>query len=364
MFYCFYRKELDSKEERHELERQRAKLQKEFIYYDPEQKEILNQDDQKIDLTNQEVLPVSGVLQLREMLTCLKENNALLPNTEEEINKIEEWYKYIETKRNLYSFVGKQLNDTAYLTYLYESLSDSTEVFLKTKNKDFNGVVALEEFFDPTSDLRKAFSYHPDDEFILAKKITIDKDELGNREYRSIIKEGKIMNISRITDTTYHRIEKEVLVYITKVLAELPEEFPNTFVLDVFSYDNTLDIVELNPLEASGKYLYNTIFETSSDLLHQDITNVPEEKKYLSLSYESSEELTPSTIVNVQNTFAKDYDDVKRFGERQSGYIHISGLSTGTKINLQEFFSDITLVTEEDDLKRMSQASKEKVKIK
>ena len=61
------------------------------------------------------------------------------------------------------------------------------KVFLKTKKKDFNGLIDLTELFDKESDLRKAFSYHQDEEFIISEKVDVNQDEIGKEEYRVFI---------------------------------------------------------------------------------------------------------------------------------------------------------------------------------
>ena len=125
------------------------------------------------------------------------------------------------------------------------------------------------------------------------------------------------MNISRITDTTYHTIPEELIEYVEELLTSIPRNFPKSFVLDVFSYCHMYDILECNPIEASGRYLYNSVFSLSQDLTHTNIESIPEEKDSTKVSYSSEVEMKPSTLVKVQGSFAKDYDDIKRYGKRQ-----------------------------------------------
>lgn len=334
MLYCFYGKVAPN--ERVGCEIERAMAENSYIYYDYENKVFKDKDDQEVDVCNKEIMPTAGIFQIIELLERLEISDAIIPNTKAELEKIVEWYKYFETKRQVVNFTGKMLEDEAFLTFLYETFGTEVEVFLKTRKKDFNGIILLEELFNSESDLRKAFTYHLEDEFLLSSKVNIDKDEIGNNEYRAFIRDGRIMNVSRITDHTYHQISNEVLMYIEEVLSDVDGEFPKTFVLDVFSYDGTLDILELNPMEASGRYLYNTIFEESDDLLHIDIENVPREKKKDKLSYECNEDMCPTTTKMVDKSFAKDYEDIKTFGDRQTGYIHIFSTRPGVKIDLSE----------------------------
>lgn len=322
-----------------------------FIYYDEENNIFKDYNDNIVDVKNQKVIPSSFIIQLPKLIEALQLNGAIIPNTLEEIQKVESWYEYFETQRLIVPFTANDLHDKEFLNYLYEVFQKNPEVFLKTKKKDFNGIIDLCDLFDESSDLRKAFSYHEDEEFIISEKVEINEDEMGQEEYRIFIYKDRIMNISRITDTTYHQIPDELIEYVNRVIESRPNNFPSTYVLDVFSYMNMYDILEINPFEASGKYLYNSIFSFSDDLKHQDIEKLPEEKDSSEVSYTKEKNMFPSTLKKVNGTFAKDYEDIKQFGNRVEGFVHIYGLPQGIKIDLKELLSQATLVTEDTNLK-------------
>lgn len=347
MLYCFNLKEITNHEHVSQ-DIEYAKKNGVFIYFNDKTNEILDEFDNIVDVNDKEVFPVSFVKQLPNMIQALTEKGAIIPNTLEDIEKIKEWYKYIETKRLIVPFKGKCLHDSEFLNYIYEVFKNNPEVFLKTKEKDFNGLVDLSDFFDDKSDLRKAFSYHENEEFILSEKVDINEDEIGNEEYRVFIYKNRIMNISRNTDTIYHEIPHQVIEFVEEILTSLPSSFPKTFVLDIFSYQHMLDVLELNPLEASGRYLYNSIFSISDDLAHSAIEETPKERDKSKLSYENKESLVPSKLSDIPNTFAKDYEDLKRFDTRIDGFIHIDGLPSGCKIDLNKFISNMTLLEEGD----------------
>ena len=349
MYYCFNGKEF-SDVPRTNREIAYAVSKNAFIYYDENEDEFKDYQDNIVDVNGIRVIPSSFVLQLPSMIKALQRQGAIIPNTLEDINKVEEWYKYLETQRLIIPFEGKDLHDPEFLNYVYQVFQNNPEVFLKTKNKDFNGIIDLEDLFNEESDLRKAFSYHQDDEFILSEKVEVNQDEIGQEEYRIFIYKKKIMNISRITDTTYHKIPIEVVEYANRIIERLPNNFPTTFVLDIFSYKNMYDILELNPFEASGRYLYNTIFEFSTDLTHEVVEDIPQDKDASVVSYTPEEHLKPSTLTKVQGSFAKDYSDVQRFGERVDGFVHIFGLPEGIKIDLNSLFSDKSLIQSDTDL--------------
>ncbi len=349
MYYCFNAKEFDDKQ-RTNREIAYAVEHKCFIYYDEDEDVFKDYNDNIIDVSNKQVIPASFIMQLPSMIEALQNKGAIIPNTLEEIRKVEEWYKYFETQRLTLHFTGADLNNQEFLNYLYEVFQNNPEVFLKTKKKDFNGVIDLSELFDKESDLRKAFTYHEDEEFILSEKVDVNTDEIGRQEYRIFVFKNRIMNISRITDRTYHQIPIEVLEYAERIISGKPLDFPSTFVLDIFSYQNMYDILEMNPFEASGRYLYNSIFSFSADLTHHVIETIPEEKDSSEVSYEAEEDLTPSTLKKVQGTFEKDYEDIKRYGKRVEGFVHIFGLPDGVKIDLDALFSSGNTIRSDADL--------------
>ncbi len=206
MYYCFCAKKISKERVQREIDR--AIQENSFLYYDSKKQEFLDEKDQVIDITNCEVMPISNVLQLKEMIVALEKKGAKIPNTWEDLKKIEMWYQYIEPKRKMVAFQGAMLEDVAFKTYLLELFLEEEELFLKTVKKDFSGTVTLKDLLDQESDLRKAFSYHAEDEFLLSKKVKLDQDELGKKEYRIFVKEGEILNISRYLDRPIIKFQK------------------------------------------------------------------------------------------------------------------------------------------------------------
>ncbi len=303
-----------------------------FIYYDELKQQFFDSEDKEISVKGKHVMPVSFIKNLRPLIKALTEQGAIIPNTLEEIKMVEEWYKYIEVKRLMIPFKGEDLDGTEFLQYIAEVLP--SEAFLKTRNKDFSGIIDIEDLIRPRSALRQAFNYHKKDEFMLSEKVDINYDELGILEYRVFVYKKQIMNISRITDNTYHQIPESLIEYLEELMHSLPSDFPSSYVVDIFSYQNMYDVVEFNPIESSGKYLYNSIFSISDDLTHQNIENIPSEKYRDNLTYKPMEALRPSTLKDVPKTFAKDYHDIRRYGRRMNGFIHISGVSEDAKIDI------------------------------
>lgn len=349
MLYCFNAKHF-SDNERTNKEIEYAISKKVFIYYDEESNVFKDENDNEVDVTNKEVFPVSFIFQLPALIKALTEKGAIIPNTIDQIHKVEEWYNYIETNRHMISFTGDMLNNLEFLNYIYQVFGKNPEVFLKTVKKDYNGIVDLTELYEEESDLRKAIKLHEDDEFILSEKVEVNEDEIGQEEYRIFIYKGKIMNISRITDTVYHTIPESLIEYVEELLTRITDNFPDSFVLDIFSYQHMYDVLECNPIEASGRYLYNSVFSISEDLQHINIESIPQEKDSTKVSYSTKETMKPSTLVKVQGSFAKDYDDIKRYGKRVEGFVHIYGLPEGIKIDLDSLLSSMTTIDEDSKL--------------
>ncbi len=349
MLYCFNAKHF-SNNDRTNKEIEYAISKKVFIYYDEEEQVFKDEQENIVDVHSKEVFPVSFIFQLPTLIEALTKNGAIIPNTLEQIHMVEEWYNHIVTKRNMISFTGSMLNDPELLTYIYEVFGHNPEVFLKTAKKDYNGIIDLTELYEEDSDLRKAIKLHEDEEFILSEKVEVNEDEIGKEEYRIFIYQGRIMNISRITDTTYHTIPECLIEYVEELISSIPRNFPKSFVLDVFSYGHMYDVLECNPIEASGRYLYNSVFSLSQDLTHTNIESIPEEKDSTKVSYSSEVEMKPSTLVKVQGSFAKDYDDIKRYGKRVDGFVHIFGLPEGIKIDLDSLLSSMTTIDEDSKL--------------
>ena len=348
MLYCFNAKHFRDNE-RTNKEIEYAISKKVFIYYDEEEQVFKDEFDKIVDVGNKEVFPVSFIFQLPALIDALTKNGAIIPNTIDQIHMVEEWYNHIVTQRNMISFTGDMASDQEFLNFVYEVFGGNPEVFLKTTKKDFNGIIDLSELYDEESDLRKAIKLHENEEFILSEKVQVNEDEIGQQEYRIFIYQGRIMNISRITDYTYHRIPQDLIEYVEELLTRIPNYFPKSFVLDIFSYAHMYDVLECNPIEASGRYLYNSVFTMSEDLTHSNIELIPEEKDSTQVSYNTEEKMKPSTLVKVQGSFAKDYDDIKRYGKRVDGFVHIYGLPEGVKIDLDSLLSSMTTIDEDQE---------------
>lgn len=124
----------------------------------------------------------------------------------------------------------------------------------------------------------KTLLYHLNDEFIISEKVDMVEDEKGKKEYRCFVIKNEIYNISRMTDNLLHKIDIKVLKKIEQIIKGISDIFPSSYVIDVFEYYNDdqiiIDVVEFNPIHASGIYLYNSVMKKSDDLLHDNIEDI------------------------------------------------------------------------------------------
>lgn len=274
MLYCFnsnYGADLNNTDEMKKAFKDRT-----YITYDEKNKVFLDQFDKEINIDGFNVTPRCGVEKLETVVKAIEQTNAKIKNSWSNIEKIQNWTNYIDTNRTIITVNARKFKDEAFLTYLIETFGFN-KVFFRTKNREFVGVAYIKDLVDSTSVIRKAIDTNPDYEFVISNYVNIDVDDIGAVEYRAIIDDNVIMNISRATNKIFHSIPKDVVLYINNVIKEFTD-FPKTYVIDIFSYDGKLDILNIRPLETSKMYLYNTIISYSSDLLHINPENLPEEK--------------------------------------------------------------------------------------
>lgn len=91
------------------------------------------------------------------------------------------------------------------------------------------------------------------------------------------------------------------------------KNYPGTYVVDLMEDSNGLiDIVEFNPIEASGMYLYNSICDKSLDLKHD---NIDLDKKIIAAEV-IKPVLNSRCKWNNYGMFASDLRSICMIGER------------------------------------------------
>lgn len=288
-------------------------------------------------------------------------------NTKDNIDKIKQWSKFIPTKRNLILATGKEILENKNLKSRIFDMQIDNEIFLKTVQKNFSDTINIDEFIERKYGLIDALELHSTEEFMISEKVEIIEDEYGKQEYRCFVLDGKIKSISRPLFSTPHPIPEEVKEEAQKLLEHIIRiaDFPTTFSMDMAHYMipkrnvAIYDIVELNPLEATGEYLYNTIWEnaiakrkneadaimTKEQLLKDNMRKIPVYKKK-KISLKEPEQNTLCRQRFEKDSFSYHYQSLKKFGKQDPPFIWIhiyvdDLLFKKTDLSIEEIFSNM-----------------------
>lgn len=367
LMYCYKDKpEKDRYKSSYELYMY-SKERNDACFYNQSTDCFYNKDGIKIDIRKKQILPNVYIEDIDYIIRAIERNGGIPMNNLEQIERIKSWNKEISTERVLFNVTGRDLLENESIRKKLIDISKETgEIFLKTKEQDFSGVIPIQELFDPFYGLIPALQLHKEDEFIVGEKISILEDQFGTLEYRCFVIDGKILNISRNLFLTYHPIPDFVRVQAEKILERIKkiENFPTTFCLDLMCYEVTnadtiiVDILELNPLEASGEYLYNSIYplslnenkENSADIMTKIdsvksimIDSVPIYKKEKNLSFEKQEPYNFYKQSYYKDGFSYHYGCSKKFGNPKMCrfYIHkYYGLGGGEGIDIVDILNE------------------------
>lgn len=285
-----------------------AKLKNDCIFFDANNNIFYDSNNNEISIRNKIIFPRTGYLQLRNMNNVISELGGIPIISNEELNMIESWPNYYKTLRKMEIMKGQNLIDSKNIEYI-ERIYGS-EIFIKTKEKNFSSPIPISLLKDPECAFYKTLKHHRDDDFIISEKVNIVNDRYGKKEYRCIIINNEIYNISRFTVNLLHSIDKNILDKLNQIITKINRKLPACYVVDLFEYYDMhgniqVDVNEFNPINTSGIYLYNSIIEKSDDLLHSDILNVSTEFKKEPRNYSLN-----GSIINDRNNF---YDIPKSF---------------------------------------------------
>lgn len=131
-------------------------------------------------------------------------------------------------------------------------------IFIKTlglqnkKSKSHFIIKNSEEYLNDYSMATMHFSEeYP---MIVSDYMEIKEDEMGKKEYRCWVSNQKVSSISRYNDyITNYTVSREIVDYAMDFVTA-HKHLPSCYVLDIAETDHGIDIVELNDLEASGRY--------------------------------------------------------------------------------------------------------------
>ncbi len=249
-----------------------AKKNKNGILYDSNLKTFIDYDGNKVDISGKLLFPRTGSNQIYDMNDEIIKNGGEIIVTNEEVDIIKSWPKYVKTHRKVEILKGRDLIDPDIISKIENNYGN--EIFLKTKEKNFHDVISIDLLKEPKCAFYRTLLHHLDDEFIISEKVNIIRDTYGAREYRCFVVDNQLMNISRFTIDILHSIEPDILNNVESIIKSLNNNFPKYYCFDVFEYEKDgerrIDVVEFNPIHASGLYLYNSVMTKSDDLTHEN----------------------------------------------------------------------------------------------
>ena len=276
MLYCFDigLKTLDS--DYSEREMALSKINGNGILYDDDLKEFRDSDGNIFDITGKVIFPRTGVSQIYDMNDEIVKQGGIPIITNEQIDLVVDWPNYYTTDRKIQIFKGKDLINIDVVKNLETEYGK--EIFIKTKDKNFNGIIPVSLLKDNECAFYITLTHHLEDEFIISEKVNIIEDEFGKKEYRCFIVDNQVYNISRLTTEVLHKIDEDVLLKVQEIVEQMKDKFQGYYVVDLFKYEKdgkvNIDVVEFNPIHSSGLYLYNSCMEKSNDLLHSNLKSV------------------------------------------------------------------------------------------
>lgn len=309
-----------------------------YLFYDEKKDVFLDKVGNEVDITGMDILPRTGVLQAKALVDAIYAHGGTSTWVKQgDYEKTLDWPDYIKTKRRNMIVSGRDILESPEKIMEIFGVGD---VFFKTKNKNYSQVISMEKLLSKEGGFYEALKAHQDDDFILSDVVDIREDDFGMREFRGFVFDGKIGNISRVHDYLVGIVNPDFEFKIKDVLKELEgTDFPKSFVIDLFEYydengDLQIDVLECNPLIASGTYLYNSVFGGKGYLNHIPMNGsmdpydtIPTEKmKYGPVemfSKESKVKGRPSICYELPGGFAADVLSFSMFGTPSNGmFLH------------------------------------------
>lgn len=320
MYYCY-----DEEQGLFQEEKKHAKDIGLFIIYDDKKDQFFDKDGKQIDIAGQEIFVRTGVFQTQDLVDTVIRHNGLSLTTKNDYEKVSKWPNYVKTSRKVMLLTGQQIIENP------QTIIDNFgtgEIFFKTREKNYSGIVDVSKIVDEEAPFHKAIEAHLEDDFIVSDVVEIEEDEIGNIEYRAFIVNNKLLNVSRIHGYLLGQIPEYVITRYNELILSLKDtDFSNSYVMDLFvckgknGDKNTLEVLECNPIEASGTYLYNSPFINTYDLLHTcpSVSLPSEKKKYWNMKYCSYDKVNttvPSILYNLAGGFAADVLSYTFLGEK------------------------------------------------
>lgn len=342
-----------------------------YLFYDEQQDVFLNKDGNKIDITGMDLLPRTGVLQAERLVDAIYSHGGHSTWVQQgDYEKVLNWPNYINTKRTNVIMSGKEILENP--NKIIE-LFGYGHVFFKTKHKNYSQIIDIEKLISKDGNFYKVLQEHENDDFILSDVVDILEDDYGMREYRCYVVDGKPLNISRVHDYLVGTVSSKLEDKVIEIMDSLKDtDFPRYVVIDLFEYkDNNgeicLDVLECNPLIASGTYLYNSIFGRKGALNHMPTDGsldpyktIPEEKmKYGPVELYSTDSKfrgRASVCYELPGGFAADLITFAMFGKNSNGmFLHFDTRNNMDPSNVSKVENSTLLNSDKDYYRKDNQ---------
>lgn len=319
-----------------------------YLFYDKNLDVFVDKDDQIVNIKDKNILVRSGVFEYPKLLEAVISHGGNSITKVDDYELVNNWPNYIKTKRKVMLLKGSEIINNP---SIIKDNFDDIQVFFKTKIKNYSGIVNISKFYELNNGFYKALCEHKDDDFIVSDVLDIKTDASGELEYRAFIIDGQIMNISRRHDYLICQNPEEIVAKAKEVVRDLSNtEFPKSYVLDLFVTNDGIDVLECNPIEGSGYYLYNSIFDATDDLIHTDpVLTIPKFQRLYGkrelFSHDASPSGVPSICYELPGGFAADIITFSLIDRPSNGtYIHLYNSK------MPHLFGDFIPLTSDNDM--------------
>ena len=249
--------------ERTQKEVNEAREKGKLILFDLQNKSFINEKGEKVDVEGKVIFPRSTIGQASILMENIEKARGKSITSKQDCDTVENWFKVIKTKRSYENTTMKELE--ANLDDFQKRFGES--FFIKTVRKGFSGICTVLEMFPGKKYL---FDSHflslnmtitkSETPVLVFEKLDILKDSFGKREWRAFVVNNELLSLSRCSDNDV-QVEEYVYQNVKEKIKEIKGLIPSSYVIDFFEYkkDNNIvfDIVELNPIIASGTFANN-----------------------------------------------------------------------------------------------------------
>jgi len=192
LMYCYKDKPKEDQYKSYYERYMYAKKRDDTCFYDQSTDCFYNYDGIKIDIRKKRILAIVYIEDMESVICAIERKGGIPVNNLEQIERIKCWDTEIYTERTLFHVTGKDLLENESIKKKLMDISMETgDFFLKTKEKDFSGVIPIHELFEPFYGLIPALQLHKEDEFIVGETVSVLRDQLGTLEYRCFVVDEK-----------------------------------------------------------------------------------------------------------------------------------------------------------------------------